>query len=163
MYTAQGTPIIQIGFFKSLSNWLGQTYEHVELRFSDGTVTSITRDPGRVHYSKGRLLSNPKYSCFFQIAIDPETEAYVQRMAEKAASDESVRFSYVAMVWNFFPLTRCYPLSGTFCSQYITKLLHAMDIATHLNPQTTSPDDLFETLKREPRAIVSFNKCLFKY
>lgn len=163
MFTAQGTPIVQIGFFKSQSAFWGQKYDHVELRFSDGTVTSITRNPGRVHYTSGRQLSNPLYSCFFQIAIDSEKESHVQIMAQNAAHDDTVRFSYAAMIWNFLPIGSCYPMQGTFCSQYVTSLLKEMDMCKDLNPLTTSPDILFDNLKRDPRAIVSFNKCLYSF
>lgn len=166
--TPQGDPIIQIGFFKSRQTFtcgglLSQRYEHVELRFSDGSVTSITRDPGRVHYEHGRQLSNPLYSCFFQMVVDEETEKYMQKMASHYANCETKRFSYLAMIWNFAPVTRWYPLDGLFCSQYITTLLKVAHVAEELDPRTTSPDHLFDSLRKHPRCIASFNKSLFTY
>jgi len=166
--TPQGNPIIQVGFFRATPSWwscgpLNATYEHVELRFSDGTITSITRDPGTIHYEQGRMLSNPNYRCFFQIAIDTKEEEYIQGLAKKCADSADMRFSYMAMIWNFAPITRNWPINGVFCSQYITMLLQHIRIATDLNPLTTSPDDLFHTLKRDKRAIASYNRNLFTF
>ena len=124
-------------------------------------MTSITRDPGTVHYDEGRMLSNPKYRCFFQIAIHPKQEERIQTMAREYAQS-GVKFSYLAMLWNFAPITRNWPIGGFFCSQYVTTLLQAVQIACDLDPRTTSPDDLFDNLKKNPRAIASFNRCLFK-
>ena len=161
--TPQGNPIIQIGFFKtqSPSCWISQTYEHVELRFSDGTTTSITRDPGRVHYDASRLLSNRNYSCFFQVVLDPETENYMQKLAARYANSEDCRFSYMAMLWNFAPITRNFPIDGLFCSQYVTVLLNAAELASDCPPKTTSPDDLFNSLRKDARCTASYNRCLF--
>ena len=167
--TPQGDPIIQIGFFKATSSRLftcgalNAQYSHVELRFSDNTVTSITRDPGRVHYEKGRTLSNPMYSCFFQIAIRPQQEADMQKLARHYAEAKEPQFSYVAMIWNFTPIARNFPMQGMFCSQYICMLLQHVSIAVDLNPLTTSPDNLYDNLRRDKRAIASYNRCLFTF
>lgn len=165
--TPQGKRIIQIGFFKGPGGGCtavaSSQYTHVELRFSDGSVTSITRDPGTVHYTQGRTLSNPLYSCFFQVAVEPETEDYMQRRAERFSRDAEMRFSYTAMIWNFAPITRNWPMEGLFCSQYVCKLLQMALLVTDLNPLTTSPDDLFEALKKDVRFAPSFNKCLFSW
>ncbi len=159
--TPQGQHIVQVGFFAAEPSCIAARYEHVELRFSDNTVTSITRDPGYVHYEEGRVLSNPKYRCFFQIALDPTEEFRMQTLAQQYALRRE-SFSYFAMIWNFAPITRWWPISGLFCSQYVTVLLQSVGLAADLQPSSTSPDDLFEYLKYEDRAIASYNRCLFK-
>jgi hypothetical protein len=82
-------------------------------------------------------------------------------MAQQYAKDQEP-FSYFAMIWNFAPITRNWPVGGMFCSQYVTLLLQKVGLAANLNPATTSPDDLFEYLKHERRAVASYNRCLFK-
>lgn len=164
--TPQGHHVIQVGFFQAesscLTSFAQARYAHVELRFSDNAVTSITRDPGYVHYEQGRMLSNPKYRCFFEIALAPAEEARMQEIAREYAKDTTAQFSYLAMIWNFAPITRLWPLDGLFCSQYVTLLLQKVGLAADLLPARTSPDDLFDYLKHERRAIASYNRCLFK-
>lgn len=87
----------------------------------------------------------------------------MQRQALRASEDPSIRFSYLAMVWNFAPITRNWPMEGVFCSQYVCRLLQMALLVTDLNPLTTSPDDLFNALKKDRRAVASFNKCLFSW
>ncbi len=152
--TPQGEHIILIGFFRSSSNYFLQRYEHVELQFSDGYVTSITRDPGYVHYCKEKGLS--RYTCFFEIAIHPKYEEKMQLQAQNTHEP----FSTIAMYWNF--LFSCYPIDGLFCSNYITTLLQVdHELAIDLNAKITTPDVLFEYLKHEKRAICSYNKIKY--
>jgi hypothetical protein len=159
MKTALGQNIIQVGFFRNDASSCCRIlrYAHVELRFSDGTATSITRYPGRVHYIANKQMSNPNYSCFFQIHLDPLEEFHLRAYADEF-QDET--FSVFAMYWNF--IFRCVPLNyGTFCSKYITMLLQKINLCKELNPLTASPDGVFESLAKDERAIVSFNKQLY--
>lgn len=155
--TPNGMHVIQVGFFKARKSCFCcrvRRYEHVELRFSDGAVTSITRDPGVVHYHEGRVLSNPLYSCFFSLCVAPEAEHRVQRNAKSNQSP----FSLTAMIWNFAPLTSRWPIEGTFCSSYVTRILQELGYVEHLDPRVTSPDVLFEALAEDDRTFASFNK-----
>lgn len=158
MKTALGQNIIQVGFFKNTSSSCYRVlrYAHVELRFSDGTATSITRYPGRVHYIANKQMSNPNYSCFFQIHLDPMEEFHLRAYADEF-QDET--FSTFAMYWNFF--VRCFPVNyGTFCSKYIVMLLQRIKMCQELNPLTATPDHVFESLAKDERTVVSYNKLL---
>lgn len=126
----------------------------MELRFSDGTATSITKHPGRVHYIANKQMRNPNYRCFFQVHLDSTDEFHLRAYADTFQNET---FSTFSMYWNFiFP---CFPSSrGTFCSKYIAMLLQKIGLCKELNPLTTSPDDLFESLAKDDRAVVSYNK-----
>lgn len=151
MLTAFGLPIIQIGFFADGN--CGHKYSHVELRFSDYTVTSITRYPGKVHLIPGKQMSNPLYSGFFEIAITPLIERKMRNYAETC--EES--FSSLTMYWNF--LFSCCTIRryGFFCSAYICKLLQIAGFCEGMDPYRTSPDDLYRELGADDRALCSFN------
>jgi hypothetical protein len=154
--TECGLRIVQIGFFRV--NSCCSKYGHVEIRFSDGTITSITRDPGYVHFEPGRLMT--RYNCFFQIHLTSlEEEAMEQKAFD--AHQNKVPFSYMSMIWNFAPLTRNYPLNGEFCSSYVTKLLQMVGYCEELDPRRTSPDDLFKCLVEDNRVVVSVNRKIW--
>ena len=172
---------IVIGFFSpqddnSIFNYLascwtrsaltnGRTYSHVEMRFSDRATTSVTQNPGIVHYEKGRLLSNSGYRCFYEIEVDTELEKLIQEYAQKCA-ERRVPFNSVAVYWNFLPILSCFPIraedNAYFCSEYITTLLHKIGFCSELVAATTSPNDLYLALKNNPYAEPTFNKTLFK-
>ena len=150
--------VIKIGFFASSRNVCscGYRYAHVELRFSDYSVTSITRTPtGKVHIIPGKRMSNPMYCCFFEVVIEPTVEEQMVQFAEQSLDMTS--FSAIAMYWNFTPLLRRYPIRklGTFCSAYVCRLLQIGELCQELDPDTTSPDDLFYSLARDERVVCS--------
>jgi hypothetical protein len=176
--TSKGMHVIQLGFFNVLDEtsclsgvvswWTGGKYGHVELRFSDGYVTSITENPGKVHYEK-RVLSNENYRCFFNVAVSPKHEAAMQRAAQLCAQNE-IPFSKFAMIWNFLPIvSSCFPMRATgsnffFCSQYITRLLQTAELFPDLDPDVTSPNDLYRVLldaTQRGAASVGMNRELF--
>lgn len=137
--------IITIGFFRATGcSRVCQRYSHVEMRFSDGTVTSITRDPGYVHYDQTRVLSNQNYSCFMSLHVTSEQEERMQN----AAYNHHVRktpFGWFSMYWNFL----CCPIRGSnslFCSQYVVELLQMCGQCMDLDPATTSPTHLYIAL-----------------
>lgn len=149
--TPSGLHILQIGFFSG-GNCCRHKYSHVELRFSDGTVTSITRNPGRVHLIYDKQMSNPLYSGFYQISVSPVIEQQMRYYAETCTES----FSSFSMYWNFlFPCT--VRRWGFFCSAYICKLLHIASFCTDLDPYRTSPDDLYKELSIDERALCSYN------
>lgn len=160
--TPTGLNVIQIGFFSTQRNcWsLGQLYEHVEIRFSDFKVTSISKDPGIVYCIPNKRLSNPKYTCFFELAIELSVEREMQILMEDYM-DSKIPFSTFAMYWNFIPITRNYPMNGLFCSHYICKLLQISSIGLYLNPLKTTPDDIFYALQKDKRVVCSFNPLTF--
>ena len=138
--------IVTIGFFRTTGcSKTCQRYAHVEMRFSDGTVTSITRNPGYVHYDQTRVLSNQNYSCFVSLNVTPEQEERMQNVAY----DHYVRktpFAWFSMYWNFIC---CYPIrnrQSLFCSQYIVELLQLCDQCMDLDPARTSPTQLYHAL-----------------
>lgn len=146
---------VQIGFFKYGSCL--QRFGHVELRFSDGHVTSITRDPGVVHYDCDRILSNSNYSSFFEIDLTEQEESLMQQLA-KWHHDQETPFGHVRMYFNF--LCKCCPVRGPkrlFCSQYIVMLLQNANMLMDLDPDTTSPDALYGALKDFDRAYFAGN------
>lgn len=154
--TSTGLSIIQIGFFKTNSCF--QKYGHVELRFSDYTVTSITQNPGVVHILKDKKMSNPNYSCFFEIAVEPEVEESMIQFAHEYPK----QFSVITMYFNFLPILKNYPRrTGTFCSEYICCLLQVGGFCESLDSYRTSPDDLFNELRFDDRVVCSRNKSFF--
>jgi len=150
--TATGLPIIQIGFFSDW-NTCRHRYTHVELRFSDYTVTSITRYPGRVHLIQDKKMSNPRYRGFFEVATTFDNEAKMRHYAETCTEG----FSSFSMYWNFIvpfcPIRRW----GFFCSAYICKLLQIGGFCEGMDPYRASPDDLFKELTSDDRVVCSFN------
>lgn len=150
--------IIQIGFFSANSCF--QKYGHVEVRFSDYSITSITRkdQDGFVHILNGRNLSSPNYRCFFEIAVQPHIEEEMINFA----NDYTKQFSTFTMYWNFLPILRNWPRrTGTFCSEYICNLLKICNLCEDLDSYTTSPDLLYETLRFDERVFCS-RKNIFK-
>jgi hypothetical protein len=138
-------------------------YSHVELRFSDGAVTSITQSPGYVHYETNRLLSNVGYRCFFELSIDASLELAMQQYAQECARQQ-ISFNRLAMYWNFIPCLPPIYSNGQsfFCSEYITTLLQMCNACSELTPALTSPTDLYESLKGNPHVNVTFNRALAK-
>lgn len=169
---------ITVGFFSPVNDeetgcfsWLaskvtsanGELYSHVELRFSNGMVTSVTREPGHVHYEE-RLLSNSGYRSFFEIDVDPSVEEIIQEYAQKCAS-KKIPFNAIGMYWNFLPLCGRWAVhrEGTafFCSEYIATLLQMAYFCPELDPATSSPTDIWISLKNDARAQITFNKVLY--
>jgi hypothetical protein len=150
-------PILQIGFFAG-GGWCGQRYSHVELRFSDYVVTSITKSPGVAYFIPGKRLSNPGYRCFFDVAVDPHVEEAMRDYAERFHEP----FSSLSMFWNFTcGSCCCIRTRGTFCSAYICRILQVGGLCEALDPQTTSPDRLFRELSGDPRTVCSVNTMHF--
>jgi len=142
--------VVQIVFFPA--NSCLQKYGHVEVQFSDGTTTSITRDPGIVHLIPKRLMN---YSCFFEISITEEQENEMIDFAQIYPK----RFSLITMYWNFLPIFKNFPRrSGTFCSEYICCLLQIAGFCESLDSYRTSPDDLYHELRFDERVMCSRNK-----
>jgi hypothetical protein len=186
--TKDGRHVIKIGFFTphqqqqqqeqpsctacfySIASWWtsvpqdeGRHYSHVELRFSDGCVTSVTQDPGTVHYINDKMMSSKGYRCFYQIAVSPQDEAIVQERAKWHAENKTP-FGKTAMYWNFLPVLRNVPIrsqeTSFFCSQYITTLLQMINLVPELDADLTSPNDLWRVLKGASYASISFNREL---
>ncbi len=150
--TPSGQHILQIGFFANGN--CGHRYSHVELRFSDGSVTSITRFPGRVHLIQDKQMSNPLYSGFYQIAVSPIIEQKMRYYAETCSES----FSSFSMYWNFLCPACCTVRKwGFFCSAYICKLLHIAGFCEEMDPYRVSPDDLYRELGNDERALCSYN------
>lgn len=174
---------ITIGFFRVQNNgqnksiinslascWTSRpestnTYSHVELRFSDGYSTSITSDGGCVHYVANRTLSKSGYRCFYEIDVDPQIEDIVRGYAMQCA-ERKVPFNSVAIYWNFLPIFSKFPIRANngafFCSEYITVLMHKINQCPELVPETTSPTDLYVSLKNNPQFAVTFNKTMYR-
>lgn len=155
---SNGLHIIQIGFFASSRNACacGHRYSHVELRFSDYSVTSITKTPtGKVHLIPQKRMSNPNYCCFFEIAVRPEVEDEMLKFAERHA--DSTTFSILAMYTNFICCFTVRNPQSTFCSAYVCRLLQICDVCKGLDPDRTSPDDLFEELSADGKVVCSTN------
>lgn len=145
------------GWMNRLASWWtsndqGLVYSHVELRFSDGALTSITRNPGTVHYIPsqiGRLLSNPGYNSFWELYCTAEQEEAMQRYAMECAR-VGIPFNGTAQYWNFIPGLSCLPIraqgSAFFCSEYVTTLLQRADFLQELDAATTSPTQLHDAL-----------------
>lgn len=146
------------------SNTTRHIYTHVELRFSDGYVTSITNDPGVVHLLEGKLMSNRKYSRFFEIHLSFAQEQKMRAYAERA-KEENIGFNACGMYWNFIPCA-CFTISGggrkVFCSQYITELFQEIGLLTDLIPEKTSPTALFEAMSNDGAFKNSYNEAFVK-
>ena len=172
---------ITIGFYKTQLNnnslinklatcWTAKpnsehVYSHVELRFSDGSTTSITQDTGYVHYDKNRTLSNAGYTCFYEIDIDETIETIVQEYAMQC-NERKIPFNTWAVYWNFLPICSNYPIRANtkafFCSEYITTLMHKINQCPELIPELTSPTDLYISLKNNPQFAITFNRTLYR-
>jgi hypothetical protein len=144
------------------ANDTGKTYSHVEVMFSDGAVTSITQNPGTVHYDDTRFLSNPRYRCFFETYLTAKQEDAMQAFARSCAARE-VPFNQCGMFWNFIPC--CFKVRKTgdayFCSEYVTQLFQTIGYLADLDPATTSPNDLYRQLKNDDLFKKGINEKLF--
>jgi len=165
--------VVKIGFRKADKDdksWMGyfakyftaieskHIYEHVEMRFSDGIVTSITQKPGKIHYLKDKMMSHWKYSRFYELYVTWDEEQIMQSYAENAARNE-IPFNKCGMYWNFTPC--CFPIDkkgkAFFCSEYIVTLLQLIGLLNDLDSYTTSPNKLFETIEKHPDFKSSYN------
>ena len=165
--------IVKIAFYKqdsenvSFSDWVAtllttrpgeKVYSHVELVFSDGHVTSVTQNPGYVHYEKRKQLGNPRYSLFYEIHMPKKSEWEMQQYA-KAAFENRVEFNKVAMYWNFMPCMSCFAIQSNgksfFCSEYIVTLLQRAGYLTELNAHLTSPSELMYVMKQKPKKFLT--------
>lgn len=138
-------------------------YEHVELMFSDGAVTSMTQKGG-LHYDRSRLLSNAGYMCL-AVYVTAEQEARMQRFA-LAQEENKPQFNKLGYYWNFLPLLGRFPVrqgdSHFFCSEYVTCILKCGGFLEWANPATTDPNTLFVYLKNSEQGVISFNTKLEK-
>jgi len=179
--TRSGQRVVKIAFFRPdetnrsflgsvascmTANESGKTFSHAELIFSDGSVTSITQDPGVVHYDQTRMLSNPRYRCFFELHVSPREEKVMEMYAQACALDE-VEFNGCGMYWNFLPC--CGSLftvrkqgKAFFCSEYIVTLLQRIGYLTELDPATTSPNDLYLAVKHIEGIAVGLNEKMYR-
>lgn len=182
--TSDGRHIVTIGFFQPceeqdqqlgcFGNWVnylaacwtqrdGFNFSHVEMRFSDGFVTSVTQDKP-VHYEQ-KMLSNPNYKAFFQVCLAPQQENKMVKMAKKFA-EEKVEFNAGGMWWNFLPLLKYAPLQregkSVFCSEYMVMLLQEAGLVEDMCPESTSPTDLYIELRTHKEFKWGMNKALFE-
>jgi len=144
----------------------GQVFCHVEIRFSDGYVSSITADPGKVHYQQGRMLGNPAYKRFFSLYVSPQDEKSMQSYAHHAAKRE-IPFNKMGMYWNFLPcLNYVWTVrkngEAFFCSEYITTLLQLTGRLSELDAAKTSPTALYIAIKGMKDAHWTVNNCQFQ-
>lgn len=133
-------------------------YIHVELIFSDDIVTSITRDPGCVHYDERKALSSLRYSRFYEFYVSPEEEEIMQLYA-KNAYERKTSFNQKGLFWNF--LLRPIPCFGHcivreegnlfFCSEYIVTILQTVGLMISLDPALSSPNDVFHECYSHPK------------
>ena len=157
--TPNGKRILYVAFYNAQGcGRCCQRFRHVELRFSDGTVTSITKNPGVVHYDSSKIMRNDNYSCFFKVFLDPQLEDWMQQKA-RWYYDQQTLFARWGVFWNF--ICCCWPLRGDqtlFCSQYITILLQIADMVPQLDPDCTSPTQLYTELKMCENVMMGSNK-----
>lgn len=150
--------VITVGFFRAEGCTKAcQKYSHVEVRFSDGTVTSITRNPGHVHYDQTRVLSKSNYSCFMSINVTTEDETLMQDFAYQHYIQQTP-FAALAMWWNFV----CLPCpirsnKSFFCSQYVVKIFQHCGMLMELDADRTSPTQLFNALQKNDDFYYSIN------
>ena len=179
--TQEGNPVITIGFFQPIeqreefgcfgnmvnsitSSWTrresGHNFSHVEMRFSDGTTTSVTQN-SPVHY-KERLLSNPNYTHFWKITVTDKQEQEMMDMA-KEYYEKNIEFNTLGMWCNFLPCCIAVKRKGkvVFCSEYIVMLLQHAGIMHGIRPETTSPNDLYMHLRNDPTAYQGINTVVF--
>ena len=171
--TKDGKYIVKIGFRstdpddKSWSGWFASyltsvgarvTYQHVELMFSDHNVTSVTQSPGTVHHDLTKLMSNRKYSRFYELSVTWEEEQRMQSYARKA-SKEKIPFNKCGMYWNFIPY--CFSIdmreNAFFCSEYVVTLLQQIDLVSELVAYETSPNDLYIALENDSNFKTTMN------
>lgn len=156
--TPGGKRVLQVAFYET--NGCGrciQRFRHVELRFSDDTVTSITKDPGVVHYDQEKIMSSDGYSWFLQVTLEPYLE---DRMQQKAFLywEHQTRFANWALYWNF--ICCCFPFRGDntlFCSQYITLLFQEAGMLKQLDSDRTTPTALFNALQTYDNVMFGSN------
>jgi hypothetical protein len=176
--TKNGNRIIKIAFLElcddSLvtkcasyltANETEKSFSHVELMFSDGTVTSITQHPGFVHYDSNRYLSNTSYKYFFEIYVSPKEELVMDTYA-KSCVNNKITFNKCGMYWNFIPCLSYFAYTNggksMFCSEYVTKLLQTIGYLSNLDPSKTSPNDLYLAMKNCKSVKIGFNSKLYK-
>ena len=149
-----------------------KTFTHVELRFGSQSTTSITQREGVVHYEESKLLQSKNYASFLTVQVEPQQYRDMQQMAVSFCENK-VAFNTRGMVCNFLPLLRCcFASSGqddagfyeqVFCSQYVVLLLQEGGFVSWLDPAHTTPNDLYEALKRGQEGFrEGFNAKLFK-
>ncbi len=139
---------VTIGFFRATGcGACCQKYRHVELRFDDGTTTSITQEPGRVHFDQYKVLSNENYACFMTIIVSKEQEDAMKDVAWEYSTN-GTGFSTLGMYWNI--LCRSCPIrsnDSVFCSQYVTRVLQAGNLLLDMDADCTSPTALYNRLR----------------
>lgn len=134
-------------------------FGHVELRFSNNKVISITRSGGGVHYEQ-RVLSKSNYSTFFKIAVTELEEQKMERLAQEIY-EQKPSFNLWGMLWNFAPFTsHCtvYRNNSYFCTELLLKLLQEGGIFLGVDPAKVSPNKLYDMCIQEKRAIITLNK-----
>lgn len=172
------------GWWARAQNWLvsawtsreGKNFSHVEMRFSDLASTSICREDGAVHLVDGKTMANPNYTTFLSLHVEPHVERAMRRMAQDY-HDRGVVFNMGGMLCNFAPLLgRCFSYSGrgpppsdggegaqesVFCSQYVALLLQEAGYVLWLDPERTTPTQLYWALRRGGEgALLDFNQAL---
>lgn len=132
------------------------------MMFSDGSVTSITADPGKVHYDESRFLSNPSYRYFFEIYLSRHQEQAMEAYA-RACAEREIPFNKSGMYWNF--VCPCIPIrkegKALFCSEYVTRMLQTIGYLPDLDSAKTSPNDLYLALKNCRDVHVGVNTKLY--
>lgn len=148
--------------------WEGRliSYGHVELMFSDGTVTSMT-GKGGLHYDKQKMLSNTGYSATLDIMVTPEEEAAMQYFAERLHKSGQVQFNQLGQIWNFWPVLSWFPVRTKnedyfFCSEFITAILQRGDVMLGITPGSIDPNSLYYYLRYSGVGIPSHNTKLLR-
>lgn len=142
---------------------------HCELRFSDGTATSITSSSNRVHYER-RLHTKENYCDVIEYHVSAETEGRMQAEAKRMADDPNVQFNYYGFMWNFIPVLRWWPvrrqMRHVFCSEYVVHLLQMGGFLMRLDAALTSPMMLFKAAQQDiadGKAHLSWNREYGKF
>ena len=132
-------------------------FTHVELRFSDRMVISITNEG--IHYEQ-RVLSSNGYSTFFKIDVSVKQEIEMKNLAQDIFNQKPT-FNWVGLVWNFAPLTNHCAVTrqnAYFCTELIVMILQKADIFIGAIPHKTSPNQLFDMCMNEPMCVLTYNK-----
>ena len=174
-----GDPVVQLAFFTmskdhsylkqkwtQFTAWLtgqyidgNRFYDHVELRFSEGQVTSVNYVHGKVYMADEKLLDRRGYSCFYELTLSKKDH---QTLKKKALEFKDRPFNLAGMMCNFLPgLNRCfaqdYGGDQVFCSEYIVLLFQSIGYFTELEAHKTSPNDLFRAIVDDPAWTKSYN------
>jgi len=139
-------------------------YDHVELRFSRGQVTSINYNYGRVYMVDEKMLDRSGYSCFYQTSVTRAQQRRMQEMAQHFV-DKNIPFNLRGMLCNFTPgFKHCLGIDregqAVFCSEYIVHVLQAGGIFVDMEASKTSPNDLFRAVRHHPDWYASYNREL---